>query len=319
MVSVVVPNYNHGPFLKRRIDSVLQQSFQDYEIIILDDCSTDNSREIIESYRGHPKVSGIVYNSENSGSPFRQWTKGLQLAKGDWVWIAESDDWCEHNFLETVMAGALKCGDCVIAYAQSFCVDDSGAVNWTSVYKGDSYVKGMQFFRERLVWGCTIFNGSMAIFKRSAAMQVPPVFTSFKQCGDWYFWIVLARQGNLYISNATLNYYRKVPQSLTSGNYNKGYHFVEELSMFALLQAEMPEERFLIDRSVFNRYNSFRRHTNKKEKFDKAVVKKAFHNYAGGKVPFYYFVAQQNVRLIIRKAFNRLQLLSCMRLLKHRE
>lgn len=76
-VSVIVPNYCHAPYLEQRIESILQQTFQDFELILLDDCSTDGSREILERYRNHPKVSGIFYNERNSGSPFKQWKKGL--------------------------------------------------------------------------------------------------------------------------------------------------------------------------------------------------------------------------------------------------
>lgn len=91
-VSVIIPNYCHARFLNQRIDSVLNQTYSDYEVIILDDCSTDNSREIIESYRNHPKISHIVYNEKNSGSTFIQWEKGFELARGEYIWIAESDD-----------------------------------------------------------------------------------------------------------------------------------------------------------------------------------------------------------------------------------
>ena len=66
-VSVIVPNYCHAPYLEQRIESILQQTFQDFELILLDDCSTDGSREILERYRNHPKVSGIFYNERNSG------------------------------------------------------------------------------------------------------------------------------------------------------------------------------------------------------------------------------------------------------------
>ena len=97
-VSVVVPNYNHGRFLPQRIDSILGQTFQDFELILLDDCSTDNSRMILSSYAGDPRVR-IEFNSANSGSPFKQWNKGVRLARGEYVWIAESDDYAEPRFL----------------------------------------------------------------------------------------------------------------------------------------------------------------------------------------------------------------------------
>src|SRR6187549_2432119 len=95
LVSVIIPNYNHAKFLRQRLESVLNQSFRDFEVIILDDCSTDESFQVIEDYRAHPKVSHIVFNKENTGSTFIQWKKGIELAKGEWIWIAESDDWCE--------------------------------------------------------------------------------------------------------------------------------------------------------------------------------------------------------------------------------
>ncbi len=78
-VSVIVPNYNHAPFLTGRIESILRQTFRDFELIILDDHSSDQSKQIISSYQGNPKVSNIIYNDSNSGSPFRQWNKGIAM------------------------------------------------------------------------------------------------------------------------------------------------------------------------------------------------------------------------------------------------
>src|SRR6185312_2167115 len=104
IVSVIVPNYNHAKFLDQRIDSIINQTYQQFELIILDDCSTDNSREIIEQYRMHPKVSKIVFNEVNSGSPFEQWEKGIGLATGEYIWIAESDDYADERFIESLMA-----------------------------------------------------------------------------------------------------------------------------------------------------------------------------------------------------------------------
>ena len=102
-VSVIIPNFNHAAYLQKRIDSVLSQTYQNFEVIILDDCSTDNSTEIINQYKNHPKVAHIVFNKENSGSTFKQWEKGVALAKAEYIWIAESDDYADKNFLESAM------------------------------------------------------------------------------------------------------------------------------------------------------------------------------------------------------------------------
>src|SRR5258708_17607669 len=69
-VSVIVPNYNHARYLRKRIESLLRQTYQDFEVILLDDCSTDVSREVLASYQDNPRVR-VEYNAENSGSVFK--------------------------------------------------------------------------------------------------------------------------------------------------------------------------------------------------------------------------------------------------------
>ena len=104
LVSVIIPNYNHAKFLKERIESVLNQTYKNFEIIILDDKSTDDSVGIIKQYADNNYVKHILINEKNSGSPFRQWLKGFELAKGELIWIAESDDSCENSFLYTLVS-----------------------------------------------------------------------------------------------------------------------------------------------------------------------------------------------------------------------
>ena len=115
-ISVIVPNYNHARFLRQRIDSILNQTYQDFELILLDDCSTDNSRGVLESYSDNPHVTHIVYNERNSGSAFMQWDKGIQLSQGNWIWIAESDDWAEPDFLKRMASVVAEHPSCGLVY-----------------------------------------------------------------------------------------------------------------------------------------------------------------------------------------------------------
>ena len=91
----------YARYLDARLTSILNQTFQDFELILLDDASTDNSLEILDKYKNNPHVSHLVVNEQNTGSPFKQWMKGILLAKGEWIWIAEADDSSKPNFLET--------------------------------------------------------------------------------------------------------------------------------------------------------------------------------------------------------------------------
>ena len=106
-VSIIVPNYNHARYLPDRLLSIEQQTYQDFEIILLDDCSTDNSRDLIFNYASNPKVSQCILNEKNSGSPFIQWVRGISLAQGEWIWIAESDDLADPMFLQSMLKYAL--------------------------------------------------------------------------------------------------------------------------------------------------------------------------------------------------------------------
>lgn len=85
LVSVVVPNYNYKRYLNLRIQSILQQTYQNIELILLDDASTDGSEEVLSDYQDHAKVSHILLNEHNTGNPFKQWFKGMQLAKGKYI------------------------------------------------------------------------------------------------------------------------------------------------------------------------------------------------------------------------------------------
>ena len=167
-VSVIVPNYCHAPYLEQRIESILQQTFQDFELILLDDCSTDGSREILERYRNHPKVSGIFYNERNSGSPFKQWKKGLSKATGDYVWIAESDDFSSPCFLERCVRILDTRPDCSIVFTSSYIVDShSRTIREEAPVKYPKHKQirfGSRFFLYRFL--CprnTIYNAGMAL------------------------------------------------------------------------------------------------------------------------------------------------------------
>lgn len=201
LVSVIIPNYNHAPYLHERIDSVLNQTFRDFEVIILDDCSTDNSREIIEGYRGHEKISQIEYNEVNSGSTFIQWKKGLDLAQGDWIWIAESDDVADELFLSKIMNDPA-----LINYSNSKIIDFQSNASHCYGFSEMPSKKVYPFFKEDFImdskdftneWMLTdnfIPNASAVVFRRTIAMDVMNKIctdlSSMKLMGDWLFWIL---------------------------------------------------------------------------------------------------------------------------------
>lgn len=227
LVSVIIPNYNHANYLKKRIDSVLFQTYKNIEIIILDDCSSDNSIDIIEGYRHHALVSTILLNTTNSGSPFLQWKKGIEAACGDFIWIAESDDWCEPTFLENLLPAMLNNASTVISYCQSYCIRNNN-IEWQSSHNQvEEIVEGRAFIEQYLTPNPAIFNASMALWRKSSFEMISSEFLNFKFCGDWLFWIELSKTGDINISGKLLNYFLKHSADVSSKAYPSGLNFIE--------------------------------------------------------------------------------------------
>ena len=170
MVSVIIPNYCHAPYLRQRIDSVLAQSYPDFEVVLLDDCSTDGSREVIERYRNHPRIKQIVYNDRNGGSAFAQWRKGFALTQGEYIWIAESDDYADPAFLERCVAELDADPACVLAHTLSRTVDSEGRPYGKVRHAGRPVrrMDGRRFVLRHLLRRNELYNASMAVFRRSA-------------------------------------------------------------------------------------------------------------------------------------------------------
>lgn len=210
LVSVIIPNYCHAKYLDQRIQSVLNQTYQNFEVIILDDCSPDDgaSRAVIEKYRGNPHVSHIVYNETNSGSPFRQWNKGFCLAKGELIWIAESDDSCEPSFLFELIKPLINNHEMVISFCRSIAFNDDGIIGPVGQNIKEGMSPGPVFIHDYMSSGTGILNASSAVFRKSSLSKIPKDYQTYSGAGDRLFWIYLAEQGTVSYLEKGLNHFR---------------------------------------------------------------------------------------------------------------
>lgn len=230
MVSVIIPNYNHERYLQHRINSVLNQTYPDFELIILDDKSKDNSIAIIEKYRNHPKVSHIVYNEVNSGTTFKQWQKGIELAKGEYIWIAESDDYADVTFLEKTMSSIEK-NNSVFCFSQSYVIDEHDTI----IRKKEKVLKSSScdvnsFLTRLLLYGNVVYNASMVVFRKDAIDKtVWDKLSRLKYCGDWLFWSSFAMNGKGTVSEVKeyLNYFRNHSSNVSNKAEVNGLTFLE--------------------------------------------------------------------------------------------
>jgi len=223
LVTVVVPNFNHAPFLRRRLDSIYSQTYRNFRVILLDDCSSDGSRDILDEYRAkYPDITTCDYNEKNSGGVFRQWRKAMQLACGSpLLWIAESDDSCDHDFLEKLVP-FFRDEAVMLAYSRMQFVNQHGEPNSftfedhvsphmdASKWSRDYVEAGHREVESALAIKNTIPNVSGVVFRPPApnsALLEDESWLNMKVCGDWVFYLHLIAGGRVAYCARTTNYF----------------------------------------------------------------------------------------------------------------
>ncbi len=243
-VSVIVPNYNHREFLAERLDSILYQSFESTEIIVLDDASTDGSEDVIKEYQEKfPNRIKFIPNTQNSGNVFKQWRKGFDQCQGDFVWICESDDSAETDFLEKLVPAfddlAVMIAFCKIQFIDS----DSREIEGLDAYRerAESNIWGSNRSGPAAAWFSGSFSvhniipnvGGCLIRRQEIEDSIWQTAQEFSILGDWFLYLALSRGGKLaYVCDAT-TYFRQHGAN-TSVKSFKGERYYQEHEKLAI-------------------------------------------------------------------------------------
>lgn len=247
-VSIIIPNYNYARFLQQRIESILAQTYTDYEIVLLDDASTDDSVSILNHYKTNSCVTCLEINSVNTGSPFAQWQKGISLSRGKYIWIAESDDAAESSFLEKAVSVLNQYPRASFCFLGSHCIDEKGNQlstdfdRWTSkqlcrpqkkgVFDGKDYIK------HNLYWRNYIYNASGVVFRRQCFDQIKDLSCfSMRYSGDWLFWVEMAKQGSVIELYEKLNIFRLHSTSTTVEGNVSGNAIIEDIQVVRYVES----------------------------------------------------------------------------------
>ena len=220
-VSVLVPNYRHARYLPERLDSILAQTVAPLEVILMDDQSPDESLSVLNRYAENRSDWRVVSNAHNSGSPFAQWNKGVEMARADYVWIAESDDAADPLLLETLLQTAAAHPTAVLVYAQTVLMDEESRVlhsfqknydylfgaqaeRWKSPY----FNRGTDEIREYFILHNVVPNASGALMRRDAYLAAGGADPWYRLNGDWAFYTRLLEHGDIAYVPAPLNRFR---------------------------------------------------------------------------------------------------------------
>ena len=258
-VSIIVPNYNHAKYLLQRLESVYNQTYQDFEVILLDDCSNDDSVTILNTYAKHPKTSHVVFNDKNSGSTFKQWAKGIALAKGEFIWIAESDDVAELDFLTVSVEYLQKHEKAGILNVRSQIIDANGQHikyqnNLKSTKKNSiiTLIKGDMFAQNHMINTNSIINASACLIRKKYLDNIDFSIINLKLNGDWLIYIYILLESDILLCNKVLNKFRTHSNSVRSNVTEQGSSMEEWFSTLNLLSKQNLFKPSLIKKGLYN-------------------------------------------------------------------
>jgi glycosyltransferase involved in cell wall biosynthesis len=260
-VSIIVPNYQHANYLEQRLNSIAAQTFKDYELILLDDASTDGSLQILQKYSAKFANCQLAINSENSGSPFKQWNKGVEMATGEYLWFAESDDFADPHLLETLVPLLDQQPSIGIAYGQSMLVNEEGApINSysknlkflfkTDVWEADFHVSGAQACEDWLFFHNPIPNASGALLRKSTYLKVGGGDPTMRLNGDWYLYAKMLLESDLAFSKNQLNFFRVHAQTQRSKSRKRASVYRELIRINTLLREALPNTKVAADKAM---------------------------------------------------------------------
>lgn len=250
-VSVIIPNYNYAHCLQKRIDSITEQTIKPAEIIFLDDCSTDNSVNIAEEILNKTNIPFKIITNKTNHGVFSQWLKGINLATHDLCWIAECDDYCKLNFLETLVQD-FEDPEVVLAYCQSKLVTSAGKFiasenEYKSAYfdikhwQTNFITNGLSEINNYMAALNTIPNASAVIFNKTKIDHNKlNLIKNYVMCGDWFFYI------NLLSSNHT-NKLSYVADNLNNYVRHENSVFANKQKWLILNQEVLNTYQFILD------------------------------------------------------------------------
>ena len=223
-VCILVPSYRHAAYLPKRIETILGQTYRDFGLTIIDDCSPDDTAEVVGRYRSHPQVQAHT-RKKNSGSPFSAWKDAAESADAEYLWIAESDDYASPDFLAEAVSRLEANRDGVLYYTHSWVIDEADLITGHSInylraqfpvidWSVDQRIPGKEFNGRAQIYGNALPNMSSALIRLPAFRKaIARDFSRYKLAADWAFVGRLAAQGDVEFSARSDNFFRRHSQT----------------------------------------------------------------------------------------------------------
>lgn len=245
-VSVVLPNYNYARYLGERMCSVLQQTYTDFELIVVDDASNDDSLAVIDRFAD--RRTKVVRRATNSGQVYASWNQGVSHCSGELLLFAGADDYAEPNMLERLV-GPFASPDVGLAHCRFLNIDGEGAATSTLIPLHDEcgfivadlerdqdYLAPRPLEWRRLLVTNFIWNASGVLLRREAFDRAGGFDSQLLIAADWLLYLEVARVWNVAYIAEPLNAFRHLPKSVSKKL--QGALLIEE--MLQCLERQLP-------------------------------------------------------------------------------
>jgi glycosyltransferase involved in cell wall biosynthesis len=242
-VSFIVASYNYARYVTLAIDSLLNQTFKELEVIVIDDCSPDNSREVLERYRDDPRVR-LIFHEQNKGHIYTR-NEGLELARGEYVAVMDSDDYCYRDDAVAAHVAVLDDNpDVGFVYSAYELVDEnSEPYRRFHPWEHDFVRDGLDEFRELIFRNYIPHTGTLV--RRAVLDTVGEHYDpSLPHSADWDLWLRLATRSQVGYLATAYYAYRIHRASMTVSRHSphqiNGEFLNTVLKGFAALPASAP-------------------------------------------------------------------------------
>lgn len=206
-VSVCIPVYNGAEFIAQAIESVLTQTFTDFELVILDNASTDGTLDVVSRF-ADPRIR--VERNEATTGAGANWNRALRAARGEFVKLVSADDYLREQCLERQLEGFLAGGDSVVLVTSPRdIVDESGRPMMTRGLSRPGFMSGDSARRRIVRSGTNPLGETASVLARLSAVQRAGGFDeSDPYTIDVEYWLRLLEQGDLFVVASPLSAYR---------------------------------------------------------------------------------------------------------------
>lgn len=289
--SVIIPLYNKAPYVAKAIQSVLAQTFTDYELIVVDDGSKDNSAEIVAHVIENHNNCSLI-KQENAGVSMAR-NNGVAASQGEYLCFLDADDWWESSFLEEMNKLIEEFSEAGIYGANYTIVNEAKHKTRVAPIGVESG------FEKGYINYCQVYAKTMAMPLTSISVAIPrPIFDEMggfpqgvKLGEDFMLWIRIALKYKVAFLNKPLAYYNQDVDSSHSGTHKKRYDpdtfMTFHFDQFADDEVNNHDLKVLLDRIRVYTLMNFRKHNLYPERVQNEISKVDFSNVES-KYNFYY-------------------------------